>query len=119
MARHRRRDGGGVPEELARFVPSEWPGAGCVHEALRMWADACTAWLAADSNRQPHPRARTEHDNLCWLSGDSNRRLPFGEYGDSIDVLREARRYRRTMTPCPGEARPATHWRNGPPDGEA
>jgi hypothetical protein len=115
MARHRLTRGQGVPEQLARFVLSEWPGAACPHEAVRQWSAACTAWLAADSNRRPDPRARTEHDNLCWLSGDSNRRLPFGEWGDAIDVLREERRYREQWPPCPHEYRPATFWANGPP----
>ncbi len=76
----RRRPGHGTPERLARFVASEWPGA-CPHEALDAWRAACLAWVA------DHP--------------DS---LPFGQYGGWLDVLREARRYRRAMTPCPGKA---------------
>jgi hypothetical protein len=45
---------------------------------------------------------------VWWLAGGSRRRLPFGEYGCAIDVLRESGRYRAGMGPCPGEARPAT-----------
>lgn len=95
-----------VPEELARFVESEWPGAGCVHEALRQWKQACAAWLAADSAREPRPGA-DEGFNVWFLAGESRRRLPFGEYGDAIDLLREGQRYRRAMGLCPAEYRPA------------
>jgi hypothetical protein len=73
-----RRNVQAVPEELARFVPSEWPDAGCSHEALQQWWRAGIAW------EKDHP--------------DS---LPFGEYGDFIDVLREAERIRRGMPSCP------------------
>lgn len=69
-----------VPEELARFVVSEWPSARCPHEALMMWWRACLAWLAEDSGR---------------------RALPFGEYGDCVDVLREAGPLRRQLPVCP------------------
>ncbi len=60
-----------VPERLARFVPSEWPGAGA--DAVRAWKTAC----------------------LAWLDEDPARRLPFGEYGGPLDVLRESVRLRR------------------------
>jgi hypothetical protein len=94
-----------VPEQLCRFVPSEWPEAACRHEALLMWVDACTAWLAEATNRQPHPGAWTELQQMHWLSGDSNRSLPFGESGDAIDVIRAWGEYRHLMTPCAAEAR--------------
>jgi hypothetical protein len=106
MARHR-RPGPGIPEELARFVASEWPG--CPHEALQSWKEACAAWLAADSMRLPG------RGGVWWLAGGSRRRLPFGEFGCAIDVLREAGRYRAQMPPCPGEARPAQFRVNGSP----
>ena len=95
-----------VPEPLARFVPGEWPDAGCVHEAVRQWAQACAGWLAADSARWPRPDAG-ERFNVWWLAGASRRVLPFGEHGGALDVLREGRRLRRGLPPCPREARPA------------
>jgi hypothetical protein len=98
-----------VPERLCRFVVSEWPAAGCPHEALDQWKQACAAWLAADSTREPGP------GGVWWLAGGTRRALPFGEYGCAIDLLREERRYRRDMPPCPHEFRPAQHWTNGPP----
>jgi hypothetical protein len=104
--RARPRDAG-VPEELCRFVPSEWPG-GCVHEQLQAWKDAAAGWLAADSIRQPWPGADPGSD-CWWLAGGSRRRLPFGEYGDALDLLREEMRYRRDMPPCPHEYRPAQY----------
>lgn len=58
-----------TPEHLARFVPSEWPG----HDPARQWKQACLAWLAADEDR----------------------RLPFGEHGDQVDVLREVAAIKR------------------------
>ena len=67
-----------VPEELARFVPAEWPDAGCPHEALQRWRRSALDW------ERDHP--------------DS---LPFGEWGDAIDVMREAVRIRRGMPSCP------------------
>ena len=71
MAKWRRTDPAAVPEELARFVESEWPGA----DPLGAWRTACLAWLAEVEGRQ----------------------LPFGEYGDSIDVFRECRRVKLEM----------------------
>jgi hypothetical protein len=100
--RRRRPVGPGVPEELARFVPSEWPSA-CQHEALWAWYCACLDWLAADSARSPKP-GQDEHSARLWLSGGSRRVLPFGEHGGGLDVLRELRRYRRAMGPCPRES---------------
>jgi hypothetical protein len=75
-----------VPEELARFVPGEWPGA-CPHEQVRAWSKACQAWLA----------------------GEPGRELPFGEFGDVLDVLREDLRISRQIPPCPHEYRPAQY----------
>jgi hypothetical protein len=103
-----------VPERLCRFVPSEWPGAGCPHEALDIWTRAAADWLAADSTRQPRPGAGPD-DDRWWLAGGSRRRLPFGEYGGALDLLREEIRYRRDMPACPHEYRPAVHWVNGDP----
>jgi hypothetical protein len=54
------------PEELARYVESEWPG----DNPLGAWRDAC----------------------LAWLRESPGRSLPFGEFGDSVDVLRECLR---------------------------
>jgi hypothetical protein len=82
----------GVPEQLCRFVASEWPGAKCPHEALDQWKDACAAWLAEDSTREPRPGG-----GVWWLAGGSRRSLPFGEYGCAIDLLREEIRYRREI----------------------
>jgi hypothetical protein len=71
MARWRRTDPSAVPEPLARYVPGEWPGA----DPLSDWRNAC----------------------LEWLRKDPGRRLPFGEYGDSIDVFRECRRLKMEL----------------------
>jgi hypothetical protein len=115
MRRRSRPGNSGVPEQLARFIASEWPDAGCPHEALRMWEDACAGWLGADSTRAPKPGSDARA-NRWWLAGGSNRALPFGEYGDAVDVLREAIRIGHGMPACSGEARPAVHWVNGPPE---
>jgi hypothetical protein len=82
----RRRVSAGVPERLCRFVAAEWPGADCIHQALRDWEDACLAWV------DEHPGS-----------------LPFGEYGCGIDVLREAGKYRDRMPLCPKERFPGSH----------
>ncbi len=96
----RRRGGGvGVPERLARFIVSEWPGARCPHEALSWWHEACLDWLAADSTHLPRADAGDDF-NRCWLAGGSRRVLPFGAYGGGIDALREYRRYRAQMGAC-------------------
>lgn len=29
-----------VPEQLCRFVPADWPAAGCIHDALGEWKAA-------------------------------------------------------------------------------
>jgi hypothetical protein len=108
--RRRKRPGSPVPEQLARFIPGEWPG-GCPHEALDMWKDAAADWLAADSARARRPGADAE-SNRWWLAGGSRRRLPFG---GALGLLREEIAYRRDMPACPGEYRPAVHWVNGPP----
>jgi hypothetical protein len=90
-------------------VAAEWPGAGCPHEALEAWKRAAADYLAADSTRRPRPGA--DPDNDCWwLAGGTRRRLPFGEYGSTVDLLREEIRYRRDMPACPSEYRPAVHW---------
>jgi hypothetical protein len=48
-----RDDHGGLPERLARFVLSEWPGD--VSEATHAWGAACRAWLTANPGRVlPH-----------------------------------------------------------------
>jgi hypothetical protein len=84
-----------VPERLARFVRDEWPEA-TWDAAVKAWRNACADWLAADTDRAPHPGmpADLEHQRW-WLAGGSRRKLPFGEYGDAIDVIREGRSYRR------------------------
>ena len=56
-----RRNCEAVPEQLARYVRSEWPQPG----GGRLWFLACVEWLEA------HPE----------------RRLPFGEHGDWLDAL--------------------------------
>jgi hypothetical protein len=66
MAKWKRTDPAAVPEPLARYVESEWPGA----DPLGAWRNACLEWLREDDGRQ----------------------LPFGEYGDSVDVIRESLR---------------------------
>jgi hypothetical protein len=68
MAKWRRTDPSAVPEELARFVAAEWPGA----DPIGQWRDAA----------------------LAWLREDPGRSLPFGEHGDSIDVIRACYRLR-------------------------
>jgi hypothetical protein len=67
-----------APEQLARFVPSEWPGG------VDEWRTAA----------------------LAWLGEDPSRSLPFGEYGDGLDVFREAVRIRRRAAGIP-DAPPA------------
>lgn len=107
MAWRRRPDGSGVPEELCRFVAAEWPG-GCVHEQLEAWKQAAADWLAADSTRTPRPGADPD-DARWWLAGGTRRRLPFGETGGALDLLREHLRYCRDMPTCPHEYRPAQY----------
>ena len=92
MRRRRPPRDAGVPEQLCRSVASEWPGAKCPHEALDQWKDACTAWLAEDSTREPRPGG-----GVWWLAGGSRRSLPSGGYGCAIDLLREEIRYRREI----------------------
>jgi hypothetical protein len=75
-----RRQSQAVPEQLARFVESEWPGR-CRHHRHWAYTQAC----------------------LAWLREDRSRRLPFGEHGDVIDVLREAEAVCRRERPCPDE----------------
>ena len=114
MAWRRRPASPGVPEQLARFVASEWPDAKCPHRALWMWQEACADWLADDSDREPRPGGDAETTRY-WLAGGTRRALPFGEFGGCVDLLRESERIARLMTPCPDEYRPAQHWVNGPP----
>jgi hypothetical protein len=66
MARWRRTDPSAVPEPLTRYVESEWPGDNPIGD----WRDAC----------------------IQWLREAMGRRLPFGAWGDSVDVIRECRR---------------------------
>lgn len=96
MRRRQRQRGPVPPERLCRFVAAEWPGARCGHEALSMWADECASWLAADSDA-PETRPGCEP---WWSAGWSRRVLPFGEFGDAIDVLREMHNY--PVPSCPG-----------------
>ena len=69
MARHR-LPGVAVPEPLARYVAAEWAQH---RQPVRAWKTACLEWLAASPDR----------------------RLPFGEHGDPVDVIREAVRLLR------------------------
>ena len=55
-----------APERLSRFVADEWPPGD--HGPAVEWMNAALAWLAED------PR----------------RRLPVGERGDALDVIRAA-----------------------------
>jgi hypothetical protein len=71
MARWKPTDPGAVPEELARYVESEWTGT----DPLGAWRNAC----------------------LQWLREVEGRRLPFGEYGDSVDVIRECLRVKMEL----------------------
>lgn len=75
-----RRQSQAVPEQLARFVESEWEGR-CRHERHRAYTQAC----------------------LDWLKEDRSRRLPFGEHGDAIDVIRESSAMCRRDRPCPDQ----------------
>jgi hypothetical protein len=106
MASWRRR-ADGVPARLVSFRLTEWPDAKCPHEAIRQWQHACEDWLAEDSNRAPRPDM-DEWGNRAWLAADSNRSLPFGEYGDCLDVMREALRLQHCYRGCPDEASPGT-----------
>ena len=71
MAKWRRTDPSAVPEPLARYVESEWPGGNPVGD----WRDAC----------------------FQWLREVDGRRLPFGQFGDSVDVIRECVRIKMEM----------------------
>jgi hypothetical protein len=79
-----------------------------VHEQLGAWKRAVADWLAADSVRAPQPGADPD-DDRWWLAGGTRRRLPFGESGHVLDLLREEIRYRRDMPACPSEYRPAQY----------
>ena len=80
MASWRRGSAGG-PEHLTRFCVLDWPGAHCTRDAIRRWEQAC----------------------LAWLDESEARALPFGEYGDFIDVLSTGIRLDRTAPSCPEE----------------
>jgi len=68
MARWRRTDAATVPKPLRRYDESEWPGPD-------QWRDAC----------------------IQWLRESPGRSLPFGEYGDSVAVIRESARIKMEM----------------------
>jgi hypothetical protein len=85
-----------------------------VHEQLEAWKSAAAGWLAADTAREPRPGASAD-DSRWWLAGGSRRRLPFGETGRVLDLLREEIRYRRDMPACPHEYRPAQYRGPGAP----
>lgn len=97
-----------VPEQLARFIPDEWPGD-CPHEQLAGWYEACFVWLAAGSEATP-PTGWDERSARIWLAGRSSRRLPFGEFGGAVDLIREHMRIRRAMGPCSRESADAPSW---------
>jgi hypothetical protein len=90
----------GVPEQLCRFVVAEWPAARCPHDALAQWKNACADWLAEDSDRRPRP-GRDDRFTRWYLAGGTRRALPFGEFGDGVDVLREVGRLARELPLCP------------------
>ena len=71
MARWRRTDPTAVPEELARYVESERPST----DPLGEWRTACLEWLREADGRQ----------------------LPFGEYGDSVELFRQCRRVKMEL----------------------
>ena len=64
-----RIDRAAAPEPLARFVAAEWPGG------VDEWRQAALAWLAEDRSR----------------------RLPFGEFGDAVAVIRESARIKMEL----------------------
>jgi hypothetical protein len=59
-----------VPERLQRFVMAEWDGDPSA------WGEEC----------------------LRWLDNHPGRRLPFGPYGDRIDVIRAVRELRLLLS---------------------
>ncbi len=69
MARWRADPVEGAPERLCRFVAAEWPGVS-PYGPVTEWMQAC----------------------LDWLGEDSSRRLPFGDDGDALVVIRESAR---------------------------
>ena len=71
MARWRRTDAATVPKPLRRYDESDWPG----HDPIGQWRDAA----------------------LEWLREDPGRSLPFGEFGDSVAVIRESARIKMEM----------------------
>ena len=76
--------------------------------ALMQWYAACITWLAGDSSRGPR-RGWDGNPDLLWLAGGSRRALPFGEYGGAVDVLRQMRRYRGDLGPCPLHSGPGEY----------
>jgi hypothetical protein len=52
------------PERLCRFLAGEWPG--------------------------DDPLADWRRSALAWLAQDPSRRMPFGDAGDELDVLKES-----------------------------
>jgi hypothetical protein len=68
MRRRDRVPGEAPPEQLCRFVASEWPHGD--YGPVVEWMNAALAWLAED------PR----------------RRVPFGVGGDAVDMILESAR---------------------------
>jgi hypothetical protein len=81
MAWRKPRTAAGVPEQLCRFVVSEWPSC-CPYGSLGLWRQACLDWLA-DATQE-----------------DDGRMLPFGEHGDFIDVLRVSVETHEQLVAC-------------------
>jgi hypothetical protein len=77
MAKWRRPDPGTIPKPLRRYVENDWPG----HDPIGQWRDAC----------------------IQWLRESPGRSLPFGEYGDSVAVIRESARIKMELARRAGE----------------
>ena len=56
---------------MTRYVESEWPGSNPIGD----WRDAC----------------------LEWLREAEGRRLPLGEFGDAVAVIRESARIKMEL----------------------
>lgn len=90
--RRRQRLGPAVPEELCRFVPSEWPGD--VWTAYKAWKQARKAWMDANYPKDV-----------------------IGPLGDRLDMLLFERDTRLRLPPDPRDAQGPIHWTDGPPPG--